>query len=80
MEDRTHDGRAIKIWTVIDEFSRASLGIVVERRLNFEDVLHCISFTDRIIHVGPCDQGSGNILCDTQKNCQETGLMDLRGV
>jgi transposase InsO family protein len=33
MAERTHDGRPIKILTVIDEYSRECLAIVVERRL-----------------------------------------------
>jgi hypothetical protein len=33
MADRTHDGRPIKILTVIDEYSRECLAIIVERRL-----------------------------------------------
>jgi hypothetical protein len=39
MADRTHDGHPIKSLTVIDEFSRESLAILVERRLNSDDVL-----------------------------------------
>jgi putative transposase len=42
MADRTHDGRPIKILTVIDEFSRESLSIMAERRVNSDDVLHCL--------------------------------------
>ena len=41
--DRTHDGRAIKMLTVIDEFSRECLAIVVERRLQSDDVLSCLT-------------------------------------
>jgi putative transposase len=41
--DRTHDGRAIKMLTVIDEFSRECLAIVVERRLQSDDVLSCLA-------------------------------------
>jgi transposase InsO family protein len=40
---RTHDGRPIKILTVIDEYTRECLAIVVERRLNSDDVLHCLA-------------------------------------
>jgi len=39
--------------TVIDEFSRESLAIVVERRLNSDDVLHCL--TDLFVTHGPPD-------------------------
>jgi putative transposase len=41
--DRTRDGRAIKILTVIDEFTRECLALVVERRLRSEDVLFCLA-------------------------------------
>lgn len=40
--DRTHDGRSIKILTVIDEYSRECLAIAVERRLQSDDVLSCL--------------------------------------
>ncbi len=51
MADRTHDGRPIKILTVIDEFSRESLDIVVERSLGADDVLSCL--TDLFVTHGP---------------------------
>jgi transposase InsO family protein len=41
--DRTHDGRAFRMLTVIDEFSRQSLAIEVERKLRSDDVLHCLA-------------------------------------
>ncbi len=41
--DRTHDGRAIKILTVIDEFTRECLALVVDRRLRSDDVLFCLA-------------------------------------
>ena len=43
MADRTHDGRPIKILTVIDEYSRECLAIVVERSLRSDDVLICLA-------------------------------------
>lgn len=43
MADRTHDGRPLKILTVIDEYSRQCLAIVVERRLQSDDVLNCLT-------------------------------------
>ena len=49
--DRTHDGRSIKILTVIDEYSRECLAIVVERRLQSDDVLSCI--TELFVKHGP---------------------------
>ena len=43
MADRTHDGRPIKILTILDEYTRQCPAIVVERRLNSDDVLHCLT-------------------------------------
>jgi transposase InsO family protein len=37
--DRTHDGRPIRMLTVIDEYTRESLAIEVQRRLRSQDVL-----------------------------------------
>jgi putative transposase len=51
MADRTRDGRPIKILTVIDEFSRESLAIVVDRNLKADDVLQCL--TDLFVAHGP---------------------------
>jgi len=53
VQDRTHDGRAFRMLTVIDEFTRESLAIEVERRLRSDDVLHCLTrlFAER----GPPD-------------------------
>lgn len=41
--DRTHDGRPIKMLTVIDEYTRQCLAILVERKLKNDDVLDCLS-------------------------------------
>jgi len=43
VSDRTHDGRAIKILTIIDEYSRQCLAIVVDRHIRSDDVLYCLS-------------------------------------
>jgi putative transposase len=51
MVDRTHDGRAIKMLTVIDEYTRESLAIVVARKITSDDVLHCL--TDLFVTYGP---------------------------
>jgi putative transposase len=48
--DRTHDGRPIRMLTVIDEFSRRCLAIVVARRLNSDDVL--ATLTDLFVAYG----------------------------
>jgi transposase InsO family protein len=49
--DRTHDGCPIKILTVIDEHSRECLAIVLERRLQSDDVLSCL--TELFVKHGP---------------------------
>jgi transposase InsO family protein len=49
--DRTHDGRPIKVLTVIDEYSRECLTMVVERRLQSDDVLSCL--TELFVKYGP---------------------------
>lgn len=43
VEDRTHDGRKLKMLTVVDEYTRESLAIVVARRLDSESVLECLA-------------------------------------
>jgi putative transposase len=50
---RTHDGRPIKILTVIDEYTRQCLAIVAERRLRADDVLFCL--TDLFVKHGTPD-------------------------
>lgn len=40
--DRTHDGKAFRMLTVIDEYTHESLAIDVKRKLNSEDVLDCL--------------------------------------
>jgi len=49
--DRTHNGRTIKILTVIDEYSRQSLAILVARKIKSDDVLDCL--TDLFLKHGP---------------------------
>ncbi len=39
MMNRSDDGRPMKMLTIIDEYTRECLDIVVERRLNSEGVL-----------------------------------------
>ncbi len=43
MQARTHDGRAFRLLTLIDEYSRECLAIDVARRLSSEDVLERLS-------------------------------------
>jgi putative transposase len=40
--DRTHDGRAFRMLTVIDEYTRECLAIVVDRRLRPTDVIETL--------------------------------------
>jgi putative transposase len=51
LADRTHDGRAVKILTVIDEYSREALAIVAARKIKSDDVLDCL--TDLFVKYGP---------------------------
>jgi len=50
VQDRTEDGRSFRMLTVIDEFTRRCLAIVVARRLRSDDVLHCL--TDLFVEHG----------------------------
>ena len=51
--DRTHDGKAFRMLTVIDEFTRQCLAIVVDRKLNSDNVLHCLTYL--FVEYGPPD-------------------------
>ncbi len=39
VHEREHDGRAVRLLTIVDEYTRECLAIDVARRLNSEDVL-----------------------------------------
>ena len=41
--DRTHNGRALKMLTVVDEYTRESLAIEVDRRLTSRDVIRVLA-------------------------------------
>jgi putative transposase len=43
VQDRTQDGRVFRMLTVVDEFTRQCLAIVAARKLNSDDVLHCLT-------------------------------------
>ena len=43
VHDRTHDGKAFKILTVIDEYTRECLALKVDRKLKSSDVLEVLS-------------------------------------
>ena len=51
--DRTHDGGSFRMLTVINRFTRQCLAIVVDRKLNSDNVLHCL--TDLFVQHGPPD-------------------------
>jgi putative transposase len=51
VQDQTEDKRPFRMLTVIDEFTRRCLAIVVARRLRSDDVLHCL--TDLMSWHGP---------------------------
>ena len=51
--DRTYDGKAFRMLTVIDEYTRECLAIHVARRLRHDDVLACLS--DLFTRHGPPD-------------------------
>ncbi len=42
VQARTHDGRGVRLLTLIDEYTRECLAIDVSRRLKSEDVLECL--------------------------------------
>jgi len=43
VQDKTHDGKSLKMLTLIDEHSRECLAIDVQRRLRSDDVLHAVA-------------------------------------
>ena len=43
VEDRTHDGRVLRMLVVVDEFTRECLAIRVERRLGSDEVLEVLA-------------------------------------
>ena len=49
LTDRTHDGKAFRMLTILDEYTRECLAIVVARRLTADDVLATLTqlFIDR---------------------------------
>ena len=51
VQDRTHDGKAFRMLTLIDEYSRECLAIEVQRRLRSDDVLHAVD--DAMMAHGP---------------------------
>ena len=49
MHERTHDGRAFRLLTLLDEYTRECLAIDVKRQMNHQDVLDRLAelFVDR---------------------------------
>jgi len=43
MSCRTYDGRPVRLLTVVDEYTRECLAIVVDRQLRSDDVLDCLT-------------------------------------
>jgi len=43
VHERTHDGRALRLLTIVDEYTRECLAIEVGRRLNAQDVLRVLA-------------------------------------
>jgi transposase InsO family protein len=43
LTDRTHDGRAFRLLTIVDEFTRECSAIVVARKLTADDVLAALT-------------------------------------
>jgi putative transposase len=43
VSERTHDGRPLKVLTLIDEYSRECLALLVERNITSDDVLYCLA-------------------------------------
>jgi len=53
IQGRTHEGKAFRMLTVIDEYTRQCLAIAVSRKLNSDAVLHCLA--DLFTEHGPPD-------------------------
>jgi transposase InsO family protein len=51
VQDRTWDGKAFKMLTIVDEFSRECLAIEVDRKLNSQNVLETL--TELFVRRGP---------------------------
>ena len=68
VQDRTSDGRLFRMLTVIDEYTRERLAIMVARRLTSDDVLQAL--TDLFVERGPPDHiRSDNVLCREALGC-----------
>jgi putative transposase len=80
VQDRTQEGRPIRMLTVIDEFTRRCLAIVVARRLRSDDVLQCL--TDLFVAHGPpehirSDNGPEFVACNVRGWLGRIGVKTL---
>jgi putative transposase len=82
MQDRTEDGRRFRMLTVIDEFTRRCLAVVVARKLRSDDVLHCLNELF-VAHGTPehirSDNGPSSLLatCDMRQWLGRIGVKTL---
>ena len=80
VQDRTHDGKAFRMLTLIDEYSRECLAIEVQRRLRSDDVLHVVA--DAIMAHGPpqyvrSDNGPEFVARALREWLQQVGVQTL---
>jgi putative transposase len=61
VQDRTHDGRVLRMLVVVDEFTRECLAIRVERRLGSDEVLAVLAGLF-VLHGPPEHIRSDNVL------------------
>ena len=73
VQDRTHDGKAFRMLTVIDEFTRRCLAILVARKLKSDDVLACLA--DLFARHGP----PGHIRSDNGSEFTAQAVRDWLG-
>ena len=80
VQDQTEDGRRFRMLTVIDEFTRRCLAIIVARRLRSDDVLQCL--TDLFVEHGPpehirSDNGSEFVARNVRSWLERIGVTTL---
>ena len=80
MEGHTHDGRSLRILTLIDEYTRECLALKVERRINSFGVLETLA--DAMLSHGipehvRCDNGPEMIAQALRKWLEKLGTKTL---
>lgn len=80
VQNRTHDGKAFRMLTLIDEYSRECLAIEVQRRLRSDDVLHVVA--DAMMAHGPpqhirSDNGPEFVARALREWLQQVGVQTL---